>query len=143
MSSAPAPPSLEDFKNTCRDAFSFVTVHGFHEVTPQRTASPFQVWFCRSEEFIILHGEGWGDTASAFIEHLSGVELAIIYLVPPKARPRKWNRGKRAPSQLEQIRQQASWLQSHGEDLLHGDLDRFFRLAKPLPPWKARLSNAA
>lgn len=143
MSSASAPPSLEDFKNTCREAFNFVTARGFEEVAPQRTGNPFQVWFRRQDEFIVVQGESWGTIASGFIEHLSGVELAIIYLVPPEARPTKWKRGKRQPSQLEQIRQQASWLQSHAEDFLSGDLRRFFHLAKSLPPWKERLANGS
>ena len=139
----PSPPSLEEFKSKCRDAFSFAAAYGFREVSPQRTQNPFQVWFRHRDDFIIVQGEGHGTIASAHFEHLSGVELAIIYLVPPEARPQKWKRGKREPSQLEQIRQQASWLQSYGEDVLRGDLDCFFRLAKPLPPWKEKLSNVA
>jgi hypothetical protein len=141
MSSAVEPPSLEEFKITCREAFAFVTAHGFDEVAAQRTTNPFQVWFRRHEEFIVIEGESWGTIASGFIEHISGVELAIIYLVPPEARPPKRKRRKRQPSQLEQIREQASWLQSHAEDFLRGDLQRFFNLATSPPRWKKRLSN--
>lgn len=141
MSLAQPPPTLEEFKKTGREAFAFLTAYGFQEVTPQRTVNPFQVWFRREDEFIIVAGDGWGTHASGHIEHLSGVELAIIYLVPQEARPQKRKRVKQQPTQLAQIRQEASWLQSHAEDLLGGDLRRFFDLAKPLPPWKERLAN--
>ena len=141
MSPTDLPPSLEAFKNTCRDAFSFVATHDFREVSPQRNQDAFQVWFHRGDDFIIVQGEGYGTVASAHLEHVSGVELPIIHLVPPDARPAKWERGNRQPSQLEQVCRQASWFESYGGDFLQGDLDRFFRLAKPLPPWKERLSH--
>ena len=137
----PAPPTFEEFKSVCREAFGFVAAHGFRDVPPQRTPNAFQVWFCRGDEFIIVQGEGHGAVASAHLEHVSGVELPIIYLVPPEARPPKWKRGMPQPSQLEQVRRESSWLRLHGEDFLRGDLQRFFSLAKQLPPWKERLSN--
>ena len=45
MSPTDLPPSVEEFKNTCRDAFSFVATHDFREVSPQRNQDAFQVWF--------------------------------------------------------------------------------------------------
>ena len=141
MSSVQAPPSLDDFRNTCRAAFGFTSGYGFYEVPAQRTANAFQVWFRRGDEFIIVEGEGWGTIAATSLEHISGLRLALIYLVPAAARPPKWKRGKRQLNQLEQICQDAAWLQLHGEDFLCGNLDRFLQLAKPLPTWLQKISE--
>ena len=143
MTSELPVPDLDTFRSVCRDAFGFVTAYGFREVPPQRTGNPFQVWFRRGDEFIIIAGEGYGTMASVHLEHISGVELPTIYLVPAAARSVKRKRVRFQPDQLKQIRQDASSLQTHGADFLQGDSERFFRLAKPLPPWKEKLSNAA
>ena len=106
-----SPPSLEEFKREGREAFGYLADYGFHEVAPQRS-NPFQVWFCRGDSFVTVHGEGWGQMADADVEHTSGVGLAVIYLVPKEARPTKRKRRERPPSQLEQIRQQVQDVRS-------------------------------
>ena len=137
-------PTVEEFRNAVREAFQFVATHGFIEVPPQRLPDDsFQIWFRRGDEFIVIKGEGWGDSASVDLEHASGLELAVIYLVPPTSRPAKPKQGWRSVSQLDQVREQASWLEVHGSDFLRGDLARFRGLAKPLPPYKRRPTNAA
>lgn len=138
-----ATPSVEEFRATAREAFQFAAAHGFAEVPAQRSPEdPFQIWFRRGDEFIVVKGEGWGSAASVVLEHVSGVESPVIYLVPPESRPTRKRQG-RDLGQLEQIREQASWLEIHGRDFLRGDLARFLSLASPLPPWKRSPTNAA
>jgi hypothetical protein len=128
------PPTAEQFGAFVREAFRFAAAHGFTEVPAQRCSDdPFQIWFRRGDEFIIVAGEGWGSAASVTLQHTSGVELPVIYLVAPESRP---TRKRPDIDQLEQIREQASWLEFHGSDFLRGDLARFERLARPIPPYK-------
>jgi len=135
-------PSAEEFRATVCEAFHFVAAHGFAEVPAQRSPEDaFQVWFRREGEFIVVKGEGWGSAASVTLEHVSGIELPVIYFVPPESRPAR-KRGRRGLGQLEQIREQAAWLEIHGGDFLRGDLARFRSLARPLPPYKRSPTNA-
>jgi hypothetical protein len=136
-------PSAEVCRATAREAFHFAAAHGFAEVPAQRSPEDaFQVWFRREDEFIVVKGEGWGSAASVALEHISGIELPVIYFVPPESRPARKRQG-RDLGQLEQIREQAAWLEVHGGDFLRGDLARFRSIARPLPPYKKRPTNAA
>lgn len=137
-------PTVEEFRIVAREAFQFAVAHGFTEVPALRWPDDqFQIWFRRGDEFIIISGEGWGSTASVDLEHISGVELPVIYLVPPESRPKRSKHKWRNSSQLSQIREQALWLKLHGNDFLSGDLARFLSLARPLPPYKRKPTDAA
>ena len=132
-----AVPNVDQFRATCRDALSFLAQHGFREVPPpkHRAENPFQVWFAADERLVLVQGEGWGMMASVTLEHSSGVQLPVISLVPPDARPKRQGKRERRTTQLEQVREQARWLQTFGEDFLCGDLRRFLDRATPLPPY--------
>ena len=130
-------PTLDEFRATCHEALSFLAQYGFREVRPprHRAADPFQVWFAADERIVRVQGEGWGTMASLTLEHSSGVHLPVIYLVPPDARPKRPGTHTEPTGQLEQIREEACWLQAFGDDFLRGDLRRFLDLATALPPY--------
>ena len=130
------PPSLSNFTNAARQAFSFLERFGFREVAApaHRSADPFQIWFGAADRFVVVAGEGYGTVASVMLEH-DGRELSEISLVPVHERPLT-TRKKQPASQLEQLHEAARRLERYGTDFLAGDLSRFIELAKPLPPYK-------
>lgn len=133
------PPTQQEFTETVREAFAFLRQFGFEEVSPHphRAKDPFQVWFRADQRLVIVQGEGWGTMASVMLEHENGLELAEIDLVPDEERPaRKRKRRDMPPGQLEQVREAARRLATHGVDFLEGDLTRFLAQAKRLPPYK-------
>ena len=131
---------MSEFLATVREAFTFLGRFGFEEVEtpPQRGGGhPFQLWFRAGNRFVVVAGEGHGTMASVTLES-NGLELSEIDLVPAAERPEHARR-KHQPTQLEQVRESAERLECHGGDFLEADLRRFGALAKPLPPYKARL----
>ena len=134
------PPSLVQFMDTCHASLAFLGQYGFEEcpIAQHRARNPFQLWFCAGDRLIIVEGEGWGTSASIHLEHRSGVRLSEIYMVPEAERPgRKMpkKRRKKQPTQLEQVRDAAERVHLFAQDFLQDDLDRFFKLAAPLPTW--------
>lgn len=131
-------PSLDEFLSHCRETLSYLIEYGFKEVRPpnHRSNNPFQLWFKADKRNVIVIGEGRGEAASIYLEHDDGFELAEIYLVPPDKRPQRQKKRKAYPIQLEQITQSANWLKEYGKDFLEGNLERYFRYARPLPPYK-------
>jgi len=137
MGSAPNPtPTLEEFLNEGRRALAFLKDFGFEEIPApvHRASNPFQLWFCAVDRFVVVSGESYGTSASIHLEHRSGVRTSEIELVPPESRPRQSKRGVRT-SQLQQIDEAAQRLRTFSEDFLEGRIDRFLRVAKPLPPY--------
>ena len=108
------------------------------EVSPpaHRSANPYQIWFKADDRFVIVSGEGWGDVASIMLEHAQGVEVSEIDLVPPGNRPKRRDKRANDNGQLQQVRDAAERLHKYGMDFLQGHLERFFKHAKPLPPYK-------
>ena len=130
-------PSLAEFQATCREAFAYLQEFGFAEVPApaHRRADPFELWFGAGDRFVVVRGEGYGTSARVSLEHVSGVRLAPVRLVPGSLRPAPLRRHSDSPGQLEIIRANAAWLQTHGEDFLRGELTRFLSMAEPLPPY--------
>jgi hypothetical protein len=135
---APVPTHAQ-FVEECRRAFAFLAAHDFREVFPprHRQGNRFLVWFRAAERSITISGEGWGQFAECHLEHDSGVRTAPIYLVPVelRAKPRKRRKNEPGIGQLAEIRRQAETVQTHCGDFVEGDLERFFRIAKPLPSY--------
>lgn len=131
-------PTLDEFLTYCRATFKFLDEFGFREIDPpqNRRNNPFQLWFKMDQRNVVITGEGWGTSASVYLEHDDGFELAEIYLVPEDKRPGSNKKRKSYLTQLEQISQSANWLNEYGKDFLEGDLERFFKLARPFPPHK-------
>ena len=131
-------PTLDEFLSHCRESLSYLDGYGFREVHPpnHRSSNPFQLWFKADKRNVLVVGEGWGQSASIYLEHDDGFELAEIYLVPEDRRPGRQKKRKTNPTQLEQVTQSANWLKEYGKDFLEGDLERFFRYARRLPPYK-------
>jgi hypothetical protein len=134
-----APPSLEEFAATVREAFAFLGRYGVQEITApaHRHRDAFQIWFGAGGRFVVVAGEGHGTMASVTLEH-NGRFLSEIDLVPANERPAPVG-GRRQRTQLEQVREAARRLERHGGDFLAGDVTRFLAIAKPLPPYKQRL----
>src|SRR5215510_717101 len=133
------PPTLQEFTETVREAFTFLGQFGFQEVRPHphRAKDPFQVWFRAGQRLVIVRGEGWGTVASVMLEHDNGLELAEIDLVLAADRPGLKNKRREMQAgQLQQVREAARRLAQYGTDFLEGDLTRFLAQAKPLPPYK-------
>ena len=127
-------PTLEEFLNEGRRALAFLKDFGFEEIPApgHRALDPFQLWFCAGDRFVIVSGESYGASASIHLEHRSGVRTSEISLVPRESRPPQ----RRARTgQLRQIDEAAQRLRAFSEDFLAGRLDRFLRVAKPLPPY--------
>jgi len=133
-------PALSDFLKASREALGYLKDFGFIEVSPpaNRYQNPYEIWFKADDRFVVVAGEGWGDFGSIRLEHSKGVELQEIYLVPEEKRPGSLSKKRNAPGQLDQIRNAAERLRQHGGDFLEGNLERFFKLAKPLPPYRRR-----
>jgi hypothetical protein len=131
-------PTLDEFLSHCRESLRYLEDFGFKEIHPpnHRSSNPFQLWFKADKRSVIVTGEGWGEFASIYLEHDDGFELAEIYLVPKDKRPKQQKKRKTNLTQLEQITQAANWLKDYGKDFLEGKLERFFRYARPLPPYK-------
>jgi hypothetical protein len=131
-------PKLEEFLSYCKESLKFLEDFGFKEIPSplHRSNNPFQLWFKADKRNVIISGEGWGTSASIYLEHDDGFELAEIYLIPQDKRP-KLQKGKGITlTQLEQISRSANWLKDYGRDFLEGDLERFFQYARPLPSYK-------
>ncbi len=136
MNSA-STPSLQEFISATTEAFHFLNEFRFHRISPMRTSSnPFELWFQCDERFIIIAGEGYGAIATSHLEHSSGVELPTIYLVPASERPSRKSKTAQQLDQIQQIKREADFIQRYASDFLMGDCERFFRLSKPLPPYK-------
>lgn len=84
-------PALEEFLSHCRESLKYLADFGFKETPPpsHRNDDPFQIWFKADNRNVIVVGEGWGTSASIYLEHDDGFELAEIYLVPQDKRL-KW-----------------------------------------------------
>lgn len=132
----PPIPTQQEFAAGCRAAFAFLGEHGFAEVPPprHRRSNPFQVWFRAGERSVVVSGEGHGLFARIHLEHDSGVRAPEIDLVSIGDRPARNRRGRgTAAGQLAEIARAAERVRRFAVDFLEGDLERFHRLAKPLP----------
>jgi hypothetical protein len=136
--SSQAIPTLEEFRATCREALGYLRGFGFLEISPppHRNRTPYQAWFKLGDQIVVVEGEGWGQFASITLEHTRGLELPEIYLTPNERRPRPTKHKKDLNRQLQQVRDAAARLREHGTDFLEGNLTRFLKQAKPLPPYK-------
>jgi hypothetical protein len=131
-------PTLDEFLSYCRETLKYLEGYGFKEVSPPpyRNQNKFELWFKADKRTVIVTGDRWGTSASIHLEHDDGLELSEIYLVPKDKRPKRQNTKMTLPTQLEQISQSAKWLREYGVDFLEGNLTRFFKYARPLPPYK-------
>lgn len=138
-----APPSLEEFLATCREALAYLKDYGFSEVSPPsgRGNNPFAIWFRAGDRIVIVEGEGWGEIASITLEHMNGLKLPEIYLAPKETRPILKKQMVKGNTQLKQVREAALRLREYGTDFLEGNVERFFQYAKPLPPYKRAFKN--
>ena len=137
-------PTFEEFVEASRNALAFLSDYGFKEraIPKSRDSEKFQVWFQAEDRFVVVKGEGWGEMATIDLEHSSGVHISEIYLVPVNARPKyQGSRKRKRSSQLEQIREAAERIRLYGMDFVGGQLERYFQLAKPLPPYLDRVEK--
>ena len=125
-------PSLEEFKDICREAFHFVLEDfGFREVECANQHQRFCVRFAKDDRALEIHGESYGTMAACHLT--AGVEgpLDLIYLVPESARPTR-SRKRDQMGQLDQIRECAQLAREHAQDFLAGEVSRFERICGEL-----------
>jgi hypothetical protein len=143
MNQVSAPPTLEEFISTCREALEYLKGYGFSEIkTPSdRYQNSYAVWFRAGDRMVIVEGEGWGEIASITLEHSKGLELSEIFLVPKEMRPKPKKQKVKENTQLKQVREAAARLREYGSDFLEGNVERFLQYAKPLPTYKWPIKN--
>ncbi len=132
-------PTHEEFFEECRRAFAFLAEHGFHEVPPptHRQGKRLLFWYRAGARSITISGEGWGQFAQCHLEHGSGVRAAPSSYIPAELRSKPRKRRKKGPGdgQLAEIRRASELVKNFCAEFLAGDLERFFRLAGPLPAY--------
>jgi hypothetical protein len=120
-------PTLEEFKQVCREAFAFLTTeYSFAEVAPRARPynNPFEVQFSNGELTVIVEGGGYGHTAGVSIEDRSGRRASFGHIVERDIpRDERYTFGE--GGQLALIRREAQLLQRFGKRLLAGDMAEF------------------
>jgi hypothetical protein len=119
-----AVPTLAEFKQTCSEAFAFLTTdYSFAEVPPplREDTNPFEVCFSNSNLTVIVEGYSYGSSAGVSFEDRAGRRASFHYLtwreLPPAERYTFGEGG-----QLALIRQAAQYLRRFGGQLLRGDM---------------------
>jgi hypothetical protein len=120
-------PTLDEFKQTCREAFAFLmTEYSFVEVPPplSKYTNPFEVRFSDGNLTVIVEGQSYGFSAGVSFEDRAGRRASFGYLtlreLPPAERFTFGESG-----QLALIRREAQYLRRFGSRLLRGDLTDF------------------
>jgi hypothetical protein len=132
------PPSLEEFKSVCREAFRFVVDDcGFREVPCSTVRERFCVRFAKDDRALEIKGEGDETIAACDLTASGEGPMALIMLVPESFRPVRDRRRKRSKQpvqrgQLEQIRETAQLAREHAREFLAGDVARNLRVWRKL-----------
>ena len=119
-----AVPTLDEFKQACREAFAFLTTeYAFVEVPPppRQYSNPFEVHFSNGEFTVIVEGGSYGFAAGVSFEDRAGRRASFGYLtrreLPPAERFTLGEGG-----QVALIRREAQYLRRFGRRLLQGDM---------------------
>jgi hypothetical protein len=125
-------PSLEEFKDICREASHFIVEDfGFREVACSTQHQRFCVRFAKDDRALEIRGEGYGTMAACHLSAGGEGPLDLIYLVPESSRPKR-SRKRTQLGQLDQIRECAQLAQEHAQDFLAGEVSRFERTCSEL-----------
>ena len=122
-------PTLAQFKDACRNEFSFLRELGYSELQDADLVEHFKVRFSNGELTLTIRGENWGQHAGVSLVHADGREAPVGWFVPlseRKARPPFHATGF---SQLDDIRIAALIMSRYCQDVLAGDASRFDAVA--------------
>ena len=75
-------PTLEQFKDACRQEFSFLRELGYSELQDSDPADRFNVVLSNGELTLSIRGENWGKHAGVRLFHLDGREAPVGWFVP-------------------------------------------------------------
>ncbi|HAV78137.1 MAG TPA: hypothetical protein DCX53_12380 [Anaerolineae bacterium] len=130
MSNKSNDPAIENFKNICRNEFSYLlTEYGFQEedATLREFENEFQIRFVRPDLTVVIEGIHYGSAATVYL-YDSKKRKTFPRLLNPDFQPFPSKRIKRKmTSQEEEIKEESQLLLLYGTDLLKGDFSSFER----------------
>jgi hypothetical protein len=121
-------PTLEAFIACANDAFGYLFKCGFTKVPLPKDGfvNPFQVRFGNGKLVVVAQGINWGSSAEVYLEDVSGTEVPLVMFVPLEYRNTIRSTRRNVPDQLALIRIAAQRLRDHCDDLLAGNMTRFY-----------------
>jgi hypothetical protein len=121
-------PTLAEFLQSCRDEFRFaVEEFGFAEAPCSNPKESFCFRLEKNDRSMEIRGEGWGTTAACHLSCGTRGPLALVYMIPDAARPKR-SRTRDRMGQIDRIRELAGLARAHASDFLTGDIARFTRV---------------
>ena len=121
-------PSIDEFKQACRDEFAFLKDYGFEEGEPPSEYNKYQVHFANSEYQLTISGIHWGSAAHAELADCDGVVAPPSWFVPRELRG-DITLDPTLPSQLAEIRRYAEIVRRFCLSTLLGDRGIFDSVA--------------
>ena len=122
-------PTLEQFKASCRQEFSFLRELGYSEVQDPGHIDHFKVAFSNGTLTLTIRGENWGVHAGVTLFHADGREAPVGWFVPLEERSTRPAFEPTGFSQLDDIRFAALRIARHCRDVLTGDVAKFDAVA--------------
>ena len=122
-------PTLAQFKEACRDEFSFLRELGYSELQDSERPERFEVRFSNGELTLSIRGENWGEHAGVRLFHADGREAPVGWFVPLSERKKRPPFDATGFSQLDDIRIAALMMSRHCRDVLAGDAAKFDAVA--------------
>jgi hypothetical protein len=129
MESDSKKPTLAQFKDACRDEFSFLHELGYSELQDSDDAEHFTVRFSNGELTLSIRGENWGEHAGVSLFHADGREAPVWWFVPLSERKKRPPFDATGFSQLDDIRIAALTMSRYCRDVLAGDAAKFDAVA--------------
>ena len=122
-------PTLAQFKDACRQEFSFLGELGYSERQDSDPADRFNVRFSNGELTLSIRGENWGEHAGVSLFHADGREAPVWWFVPFAERKNRPPFDSTGFSQLDDIRIAALTMSRYCRDVLAGDAAKFDAVA--------------
>jgi hypothetical protein len=122
-------PTLAQFKDACRNDFSFLGELGYSELADLVPDNPFSVRFSNGELTLSIEGENWGQHAGVTLFHADGREAPIGWFVPVSEREKRPQFESTGFAQLDDVRVAALMMSRYCRDVLGGDAARFDAVA--------------
>jgi hypothetical protein len=127
----------QHFRSVCEQEFQFL-IEEFGFVSAPLPAgefvNQFQFRLTNGTITLVVEGINWGLNATVGLEDNYGRSVGIGCLLPdwrPFAKQKRTNK-KNQLSQDQQIVRAAQLLKEHGQDILHGELQRFNKIGDRL-----------
>jgi len=122
-------PTLAQFREACRQEFSFLRELGYSELQDPDPLDPFHVRFSNGVLTLSILGENWGTHAGVELIHADGREAPVGWFVPVSERKKRPPCDATGFSQLDDIRIAALTMSRYCRDVLAGDAAKFDAVA--------------